>query len=541
MPMDAVSAIYSPHDKDLVTKLVLETGAGQHRGKAGAGIGIGNGKGIYIHNGLGRIGDVIDPELMRAYQDLEPVAGIGNVGYTKNKIPEKRNAEPIQISTKMNSELEVVIVMDGYLVKENDLKMELQSNYNFETDNKTEVMGALLHKCLTEEGITFDAGRKFMDKVSGRATFALVALVYDGKETSLVALNDERAFEPFCYGTIDGAFVISSESVSHRRLGGFIEREYDGGEMTICSPNGIEMKRLSTKDMMRDAFQSVYFGHVGSLFKGREIFQIRRELGWASVDHYGIPKNLDRLFANPDSGWGMTIGAFERIKELLERDALDYSRLDSEGVIKVKDREKFELWRKLVTAYPALVKQAQAVRTFQEAEKKKRSKEVRFKFGCVDSLMEDQDVEEDDDSTVKGSVGEGGSIWCVYNSSARHLSRRISYPPMLFPSFKGWHDGRSSLEELAVQRAFVGDNPYDKSLEEINKGVAKLILKSLPGADESWVDMLYNNPQSVKTVIGSDCSYQAMDASYPIDEKFWPDWLKIEVEKFHKYKGCNNI
>jgi hypothetical protein len=28
----------------------------------------------------------------------------------------------------------------------------------------------------------------------------------------------------------------------------------------------------------------------------------------------------------------------------------------------------------------------------------------------------------------------------------------------------------------------------------------------------------------------------ALDASYPIDEKFWPDWLKIEVEVFKRMR-----
>ena len=39
--------------------------------------------------------DVPQEEILRIFQDLEPVAAIGNVGYTKNKIPEKRNAEPV--------------------------------------------------------------------------------------------------------------------------------------------------------------------------------------------------------------------------------------------------------------------------------------------------------------------------------------------------------------------------------------------------------------------------------------------------------------
>jgi hypothetical protein len=98
---------------------------------------------------------------------------------------------------------------------------------------------------------------------------------------------------------------------------------------------------------------------------------------------------------------------------------------------------------------------------------------------------------------------------------------------MFFPSFKEWHRGIACLQELAAQRAFENDNPYDKSQDEINKAVAKLI-----GVDE----VKYNLQQKIKKVAG-DGSFQALDASYPIAEVFWPDWLKKEVEEFSRYRN----
>jgi hypothetical protein len=98
---------------------------------------------------------------------------------------------------------------------------------------------------------------------------------------------------------------------------------------------------------------------------------------------------------------------------------------------------------------------------------------------------------------------------------------------MYFPSFKEWHRGPECLHELAVQRAFGDGNPYDKAPDEINGAVAKLI-----GVDE----VKYNLQESIKKVAG-DGSYQALDASYPIAEKFWPDWLKSEVEKYSRYRN----
>lgn len=491
--MDGIVGVYGVGDRELVNKAFLATGACQHRGKAGTGIAVVNAKDIYIHKGLGRIADIIDYNLVKIFQDLEPFGAIGNIGYTKRKIPEKINTEPIEIHPRGRSPLKVVLTMDGYLLDSDDLIAELEEGYSLETENKTEVVGALLHKFMAEEGVTFAAGKRLVDKLHGRATFALVALVHDGKQGYLVALNDDRAFEPFCCARIDGTFVVSSESCSHRRLNGMTEREYDGAEMTLCSPNGVEIKRLREERAMPDIFQGVYFGNVGSLFRGKEVFQIRRELGLQLVGHYNCSK-AEIVIPNPESGWGVTVGIAEGLgKPLL----------------------------------PALIKLPQAVRTFQEGERRTRYQEVGLKFGGIDSLLRGKRVAMGDDSIVRGSVSEGGSVWVVYNAGARFIEFWVSYGPMFFPSFKEWHRGRECLNELAVQRAFKGGNPYDKSEAEINRAVAELI-----GVDE----VKYNLQERIADVTGPG-SFQALDASYPIDEAFWPEWLKREVELCQKYRS----
>ncbi|MBA4395619.1 MAG: hypothetical protein C0407_18870, partial [Desulfobacca sp.] len=349
--MDGIVGIYGPGDSELVNKTFLATGACQHRGKASTGLAVGTRKGIYIHKGLGRIAEVIDYNVIRNFQDLEPTATIGNIGYTKRKIAEKTNSEPIEIFPRSNAKFKVVLTMDGYLIKDDDLKAELENDYALQTDNKTEIVGAFLHKFLNEGGLNFEAGDRLIDKLNGRSTFALTALVFDGKETSLIALNDAKAFEPFCFAHIGETFVASSESCSHRRLEGVTEKEYDGAEMTICSSRGCETKRLREERLMPDIFQGVYFGSVGSQFRGKEIFQIRRELGLELVDLYKTSR-ADVVIPNPESGWGVTVGLAEGLKTSL---------------------------------FPALIKLPQAVRTFQEGERATRSKEVGLKFGGVES------------------------------------------------------------------------------------------------------------------------------------------------------------
>jgi len=490
--MDGITGCYSPGDPELVQKVFLATGAVQHRGKAAAGLAVGGSRGIYVHKGLGGIVDVADEEILRIFQDLQPVAAIGNVGYTKNKIPEKRNAEPILVKPKKESRYTVALTMNGRILEDDELQVELEDEYVFDTVNKTEVLGALLHRLLEEEGLTFAAGRKLVDLLHGWATFALTALVHDGAETALVTLNDSYAFEPFCFGRLGETFLAASESCAHRRLGGHPEREYAGGEMTICTSGGIETRLLRAEPEMRDAFQAVYFGNTTSRYRGEEIFRLRMGLGHRLTKLYG-ESAVDVVIPNPDSGRGVSHGIAEGLGKPL---------------------------------YPGLVKQAQAIRTFQEAGRRQRMRQVAVKFAAMDSVLAGRRVIMGDDSIVKGSVSEGGAVWSVYNAGAVWLEFWVSYGPMFFPSFKEWRRGRECLDELAVQRAFRGDNPYDKSLEEINARMAQLL-----GVDR----VCYNTPELVREVIGPG-SYQALDASYPISERYWPDWLKQEVEHFSHYR-----
>ena len=200
--------------------------------------------------------------------------------------------------------------------------------------------------------------------------------------------------------------------------------------------------------------------------------------------------NADIVIPNPESGWGVTVGIAEGLEKPL---------------------------------YPALIKLPQAVRTFQEGERKIRFAETGLKFGAIDSLLLGKNIAMGDDSIVKGTVCEGGSVWAVRNAAVKNIEFWVSYGPMKFPSFKEWHRGTECLEELAVQRAFKDDNPYDKSVEDINKVIAKLIQ-----VDE----IKYNMQDRIRKVAG-DGSFQALDASYPIAEFYWPDWLKKEVDRFH--------
>jgi hypothetical protein len=50
----------------------------------------------------------------------------------------------------------------------------------------------------------------------------------------------------------------------------------------------------------------------------------------------------------------------------------------------------------------------------------------------------------------------------------------------------------------------------------------------------------YNLQENIRKAAG-DGSFQALDASYPIAEEFWPDWLKKEVDRYHRYRNSEEL
>ena len=88
--------------------------------------------------------------------------------------------------------------------------------------------------------------------------------------------------------------------------------------MTICSSSGIETVRLREETPMPDVFQAVYFGNVASLYQGKEIFQLRRELGQGLAALYSDPEvdNIDRIYV-PSSDWRFLLSSYLTSKVLL--------------------------------------------------------------------------------------------------------------------------------------------------------------------------------------------------------------------------------
>ena len=124
---------------------------------------------------------------------------------------------------------------------------------------------------------------------------------------------------------------------------------------------------------------------------------LRMGLGHVLAKRYG-DTDADVVIPNPESGRGVSHGIAEGLgKPLL----------------------------------PGLAKQSQAIRTFQEAGRNKRMREVAVKFAAMDSVLAGRRIIMGDDSIVKGSVSEGGavrsgaaagSVWTSWLCSGRSVA-----------------------------------------------------------------------------------------------------------------------
>jgi len=174
--------VTAPGDPDLVQKTFLATGAVQHRGKASAGLAVGVRRGSTSTKAS--VGSWTWWRRHPAHlPGSEPVAAIGNVGYTRTRSPRNEcRTDPGQAESEL-----------GLHRSPHDERTHSRGrraagragrHLHVRYRHATEVVGALLHRCIEEQGASFAAGRKLLDILHGCGTFTLAALVHTGAETA---------------------------------------------------------------------------------------------------------------------------------------------------------------------------------------------------------------------------------------------------------------------------------------------------------------------------------------------------------------------
>ncbi|GAB4388740.1 MAG: amidophosphoribosyltransferase [Thermodesulfovibrionales bacterium] len=363
----------------------------QHRGQEGAGITSSDGKLFHTEKGMGLVADIFNEKRLKR---LPGQIAIGHNRYSTAGSSTLKNVQPIVANFAMGS---LAIAHNGNLVNAEELRAELEGGGAiFQSSSDSEVMIHLMarakHEDFTERII------EALKKVNG--AYSLLVM----REKELIAARDPHGVRPLCLGSIDGAYVVASETCAFDLIGAKYMRDIAPGEILTISESGLKsIRAFATADRASCVFEFIYFSRPDSyIFGGHNVNEIRKEFGRQLAREN--PVEADIVIPVPDSGVPAAIGYSER-----------------SGI-------PFDF---------GLIRNHYVGRTFIEPRQAIRHFGVKIKLNPVRELLAGKRVIVVDDSIVRGTTSKKIVKMIREGGNAREVHMRISSPPCVGPCFYG--------------------------------------------------------------------------------------------------------
>jgi amidophosphoribosyltransferase len=361
----------------------------QHRGQESAGIVASDGRTMVGHKGMGHVAEVFTEEVLGR---LPGHCAIGHTRYSTAGDTNLKNAQPLTVSCQKG---QVALAHNGNLVNAPAIRRELEGRGDiFQTTSDSEV---ILHYFARSKhsGIP-EALADALDKVVG--AYSLVVLLKE----SVIGIRDPRGFRPLSLGSLDGAFVLASETCAFDLIDATPIREVEPGEMVILGSDGVTSLRFAPPAQSAHCiFEHVYFSRPDSVVFGRSVQQSREMLGRLLWREH--PVEADLVVPVPDSGVAAAMGFSE------------------ESGIPVRF---------------GLIRNHYVGRTFIEPSQAIRDFGVKLKLNPVRSLLAGKRVVLVDDSIIRGTTSRK-IVRIVREAGAKEVHMRISCPPTVSPCYYG--------------------------------------------------------------------------------------------------------
>ncbi len=362
----------------------------QHRGQESCGIVSSDGSGLHAHKSMGLVADVFSNQ--EIFKDLPGRAAIGHVRYSTTGGSAIKNVQPIMVDYSRGS---IAVAHNGNIVNAQLIKDELEAYGSiFQTTMDTEIIVHLL--ATSKASSLLDRLTDALNRVKGAYCLLLIT------ETRLVAARDPHGFRPLCLGKLGESYVVASESCALDLIEAEFIREIEPGEIVVIDKNGISshfpLKKAAPTPCI---FEFVYFARPDSYIFGKNVYQVRKELGRQLAREHAI--KADIVIPVPDSGVPAAMGYAEE-----------------SGL-------RFEL---------GLIRNHYVGRTFIEPQQSIRHFGVKIKLNPVREVLKDKRVVVIDDSIVRGTTSRK-IVKMVRNAGAKEVHVRISSPPTSYPCYYG--------------------------------------------------------------------------------------------------------
>ncbi len=360
----------------------------QHRGQESAGIATADGKKICLHTSMGLVSQAFTEDELA---HLQGHIAIGHTRYSTTGSSRPSNAQPILVEANSTT---IALGHNGNIVNAKFLRDELcQLGYTFATTTDSEVIANLILS--STERFPVDRIKYAMRRLQG--AYSLVIMTKD----KLIGVRDPMGVRPLCLGTIDGGWVIASESCAFGHIGAQFIREIEPGEIVVINKNGV---RSFTENGPRRAlciFEYIYFARPDSIIQGKLLYPVRQAMGRILARDY--PVDADLVMGVPDSATAAGIGY-----------AIASGIPYCEG----------------------LIKNRYVGRTFIEPDQRLRDLGVKLKFNPLSETIAGKRLIVVDDSIVRGTTTPK-VVAMLKRAGAREVHLRICAPPIRHPCFFG--------------------------------------------------------------------------------------------------------
>jgi amidophosphoribosyltransferase len=382
-----VVGIYG-HD-EASTLVYLSLYALQHRGQESAGIVASSGDALIAHRGMGLVADIFNQDILAR---LEGRLAIGHNRYSTTGSTVLKNCQPFVVEWAQGA---LAIAHNGNLVNAEQLRDKLERRGSiFQSTSDTEV---IIHLIAASEGTTLL--ERIVDALSQvRGAYSLVFLTED----RVIAARDPSGFRPLVLGRIGDAWAVASETCAFDLIGARYEREVEPGEIVMIGPRGVEsVKPFPPAQRHHCVFEYIYFARPDSLVYGRNVYEVRKELGRQLARESHVPADI--VIPVPDSGVPAAIGYAEEA-----------------GI-------PFEM---------GLIRNHYVGRTFIEPQNSIRHFGVKVKLNALREVLDGKRVVVVDDSIIRGTTSKK-LVTMIRQAGALEVHMRISSPPTTNPCYYG--------------------------------------------------------------------------------------------------------
>ncbi len=396
-----VFGVYAP-DEDVARLTFFALFALQHRGQESAGIATADGKRLQVYAQMGLVSQVFTEESL---SQLGGHIAIGHNRYSTRGSSRVINAQPLLIGNGSNT---IAIAHNGNIVNAEHLYQELSDlGYTFRTSTDTEIIANLILSSPEKDWV--NKIRYAIHRLQGAYSLTILT------NNTLFGVRDPFGVRPLCLGTVNGGWVIASESCALDHIGASYIREIEPGEIVSITENGIDSYREEGDRKALCIFEYIYFARPDSVINGRLLYPARQAMGEGLAQEHSVEADL--VMGVPDSATAAGIG---------------YSRWSD------------------ISLCEGLLKNRYVGRTFIEPDQRIRDLGVKLKFNPLPMMLDGKRVVVIDDSIVRGTTTPQ-VVKLLRRAGAKEVHMRICAPPIRYPCFLGV-DMATRWELIAAQK-----------------------------------------------------------------------------------------